>query len=245
VNSPSRLDLRAFPAIVRRWREAVLAGSSGLSDPVRALLSGHDSGGARIDAPHLAFLPLAPTDGPDAGRLPGAAPVLPAGIPAADARRALAEVVAVPHLALGRLGLWRVVPAPVAGTFDQTLDAWTAQPGGATEWSTITPIAFDRHPKADSRAKSQEEIARMIAAACERIGLPEPRAVVASAVSAHPGVPPAFEFPRLQRKDGSDRRHAHATLVFDRPVRGPILVGAGRFRGYGCCRPLDWGERKT
>lgn len=36
-----------------------------------------------------------------------------------------------------------------------------------------------------------------------------------------------------------ERRHAHAILVFDRPVRGPILLGAGRYRGYGLCRPLS------
>lgn len=39
------------------------------------------------------------------------------------------------------------------------------------------------------------------------------------------GVPPAHAFLRVQRKDGSERRHAHAILVFDRPVRGPILLG--------------------
>ena len=28
-------------------------------------------------------------------------------------------------------------------------------------------------------------------------------------------------------------------IVFEEPVRGPVLVGAGRFRGYGLCRPMD------
>ena len=46
-------------------------------------------------------------------------------------------------------------------------------------------------------------------------------------------------FPRLNRKDGSDRRHTHAILVFEEPVRGPILIGAGRYRGYGLCRALE------
>jgi hypothetical protein len=41
------------------------------------------------------------------------------------------------------------------------------------------------------------------------------------------------------RKDGSERRHTHAILVFDEPVRGPVLIGAGRYRGYGFCRPLE------
>ena len=79
----------------------------------------------------------------------------------------------------------------------------------------------------------------MISRSCERIGLPVPREVIVTPVSAHLGVPPAHEFPRLERKDGSRRRHVHAILVFSEMVRGPILLGAGRYRGYGLCRPLD------
>ena len=60
-----------------------------------------------------------------------------------------------------------------------------------------------------------------------------------TAVSAHLGVPPAHVFPRLARKDGSERRHAHAILVFDEPVRGPVLIGAGRYRGHGVGRALE------
>ena len=44
------------------------------------------------------------------------------------------------------------------------------------------------------------------------------------------------------RKTGGGRRsHNHAVIVFDfdEPVRGPVLMGAGRFRGYGLCRPMD------
>lgn len=79
----------------------------------------------------------------------------------------------------------------------------------------------------------------MIAAACTRIGLSNPREVIVTPVSAHLGVPPAFTFPRWRRKDGNERRHSHAILVFERAVCGPVLIGAGRFRGYGFCRPLD------
>jgi len=64
-----------------------------------------------------------------------------------------------------------------------------------------------------------------------------------TAASVHFGVPPAFEFPRLMRQDGTDRRHAHAILVFEEPVRGLVLVGAGRYRWYGVCRPLQMEAR--
>ena len=31
----------------------------------------------------------------------------------------------------------------------------------------------------------------------------------------------------------------HAAVEFDRPVRGPVLIGAGRYAGYGFCRPTS------
>jgi CRISPR-associated protein Csb2 len=33
--------------------------------------------------------------------------------------------------------------------------------------------------------------------------------------------------------------HTHAVLIFDRPIGGPIFIGAGRYQGYGLCRPLE------
>ena len=35
----------------------------------------------------------------------------------------------------------------------------------------------------------------------------------------------------------SDKVQVHVNLLFDRPVRGPVVLGGGRFRGYGMCRP--------
>ena len=125
----------------------------------------------------------------------------------------------------------RVLEHPVHG--------WTGHPNGARQWSTVTPVAFDRHPKSTARAARRAEVADMLRRSCVRVDLTEPREIIVTAVSAHPGVPPAHAFPRLHRKDGSPRRHTHAILVFDEPVCGPILLGAGRYRGYGFCRPLD------
>jgi CRISPR-associated protein Csb2 len=78
----------------------------------------------------------------------------------------------------------------------------------------------------------------MIRQCCVRIGLPAPREVIVTPVTSHRGVPPARAFPFLRRKDGAPRRHTHAILVFDEPVCGPIILGAGRYRGYGACRPV-------
>ena len=42
-----------------------------------------------------------------------------------------------------------------------------------------------------------------------------------------------------RKSDGGRQSHSHAILIFDEPVRGPVTVGAGRFRGYGLCRPMN------
>lgn len=84
----------------------------------------------------------------------------------------------------------------------------------------------------------QERRARLLELSAA-LGLPQPREVIVTPVSAHLGTPPAHAFPRLRRKDGSERRHTHAILIFDEPVCGPILLCAGRYRGYGLCRPME------
>lgn len=234
------LDLASVLAVVTRWREALLTQGNGLPDRARELLSGHDREGAPLEGPHLAFLPLAFVGHEHAdGRLLGMGLTLPTDVSPDDRRSTLRAIGKVRHLAIGRLGRWKVAAETSASpTWNLRPQVWTAHPHGATHWSTVTPVVFDRHPKAHERAEYQREIAAMIATACTRIGLLEPREVIVTQVSAHPGVPPASAFPRLRRKDGSERRHAHAILVFDHPVCGPIVVGAGRYRGYGFCRPL-------
>ncbi len=240
TGSYSHLDLLCVLQVVQRWREAILSEGNDLPDRVRHQLSGHDKGGAPLGEPHLAFVPLAFVGHPHAdGRLLGVGLAMPEGLSGEERRQALRAVRRVRRLLIGRLGTWRVVPVSGARpAWNLRPEAWTAHPEGATHWSTVTPVAYDRHPKTDDRAAYQREVASMIAQACTHIGLPQPREVVVTSVSAHLGTPPAHAFPRLRRKDDSERRHTHAILVFDQSVRGPVLLGAGRYRGYGLCRPM-------
>ncbi|HRR56046.1 MAG TPA: type I-U CRISPR-associated protein Csb2 [Acidobacteriota bacterium] len=240
TSSVAMLDLVAAPTLVRRWRDAILSHSNGLSEPVRQVLSGHEAGGGPAADPHLAFLPLAFVGHEHAdAHLLGMGLVLPGGLSREQRREALRAVAAVRELKLGPLGVWQLTAVTASQpAWNLRPETWTAYPSGATHWSTVTPIAFDRHSKAKSRTDREREEAAMIAAACERAGLPRPRAVIITHVSAHTGVPPSFVFPHLRRKDGGRRRHTHAILVFEQPVCGPMLVGAGRFRGYGVCRPI-------
>jgi CRISPR-associated protein Csb2 len=113
----------------------------------------------------------------------------------------------------------------------QTLRAvtWTSP---ARRWSSVTPILLDRFPK--KKGPTVEEI---LAAACRRIGLPEPVAIEHGPYSKVQGVAPVPAF-RLQRKaDEKPRWGVHATLEFPGEVVGPVLLGAGRYFGLGLMRP--------
>jgi CRISPR-associated protein Csb2 len=241
VSGPYRhLDLPGVLGFCWQWRKAVLSQANDLSSTARSVLAGHEPDGAVLQEPHLAFAPLAFVGHEHAdGHLLGMGIVLPSELPGTVRREVLQALARVRELKAGALGVWRVAAA--GGThspWNLQSTTWTAYPDGATQWGSVTPVAFDYHPKARDRVKYVEEVTDMIRQSCVRIGLPAPREVVVTAVSAHFGTPPAHAFPRLGRKDGSERRHSHAILIFDEPVCGPILLGAGRYRGYGFCRPI-------
>jgi len=238
-----QLDLACTLALTDGWRKALASHANNLSPEAQSLLTGHSADGKPLQTAHVAFLPLAFVGHIHAdGRLPGIALALPDGMTGelrAEVLRAAARVVA-DGLVLGRLGAWKIESSSMTRPLETLRPAtWTAHPGGATHWSTVTPIAYDHHPKAKGKAEYLAEVAAMIAAGCARVDLPRPREIIVTPVSAHLGAPPSHAFPRLRRKDGSERRHTHAILVFDEPVRGPILIGAGRYRGYGLCRPME------
>ena len=112
--------------------------------------------------------------------------------------------------------------------------SWTRK---SRVWASVTPVVLNRHPKGGN---FWERAVEDVKDACAHIGLPCPREALLHPVSPVEGVPHAREFPRMEHRNGSGpRTHRHAVLIFDRPVSGPVLVGAGRFRGYGLCRPLD------
>jgi CRISPR-associated protein Csb2 len=237
------LDLLCTLVLTERWREALASQANDLSPQAQSLICGHAPDGGPLQTPHVAFLPLGFVGHPHAdGRLPGMALALP-GYIAPETRAQIlraAAKVCEQGLVLGRLGAWHVQPVTMARPLETLRAAtWTAHPSGATHWGTVTPIAFDQHPKAKNKAESVAELTEIIRAACERVGLPSPREIIVTPVSAHLGAPPAHAFLRLRRKDGSERRHIHAIVVFDQPVRGPVIFGAGRYRGYGLCRPME------
>jgi CRISPR-associated protein Csb2 len=113
-------------------------------------------------------------------------------------------------------------------------------------WLSVTPVALDRNP-GDLRARESDTLGRAtreaegtIRAACTRIDLPEPEAVTVLPAPPVPGAAKGRWFPPFPGDPERPQRVlTHAALEFATPVRGPILLGAGRYLGLGLFRPVD------
>ena len=206
--------------------------------------SGHRADGTPTSDPHLALVPLPFVGSQHAdGRIMGLALVLPQGLEPSEAGRCLESFLHEPATGLPRehrlfSARWLdcVVEPEARERPPRSLDpdTWTRP---SRTWASVTPVVLNRHFDGKDRWQRAAESVR---GACEHIGLPRPREVLLQPVSLVEGVPHTREFPQLvRRSDGGRRSHNHAVIVFDEPVCGPVLVGAGRFRGYGLCRGVD------
>lgn len=173
-------------------------------------------------------------------------------------------------LKLGRLGVWTLHKSDWSERRDALQpESWTAHPTGATTWASVTPVVLDKFPKTD-RVKDRRgwvaEVTGIVASACRRIGLPEPDCIDVDTTSWHRGSPRAVAKRRRLRGRGASVEHTdaplgdgflpypakgtnaarlqvHVWLRFSEPVVGPLLLGAGRFLGYGLCKPWKEGRQ--
>ncbi|MFZ5484076.1 MAG: type I-G CRISPR-associated protein Csb2 [Pseudomonadota bacterium] len=240
--SGKRLPLPAALKLTEALRGALL---KACPHPIPEWISGHDADGRASHRAHIAILPLPFVGSEHAnGRIMGIALALPREIEPAEAARVLEpwlrDADGLPRRLKLFDGQWLECGAELE-TREQPpqnlrLATWTTP---AKRWASVTPVVLDRHFDGPDK---WEQAADSIKIACERVGLPRPLEVLLHPVSLIEGVPKSNEFPWITRKrDGGRLHHAHAVIVFDEAVEGPVLVGAGRFRGYGLCRPLHQG----
>ena len=134
----------------------------------------------------------------------------------------------------------------------------------ARRWVSVTPVALDRFPgnlrsrDPVARERAEAETAASIAQACVFAGLADSPGQVAvtirldsplAGVPVGPGGRPGpgrQQFPGYRTgSSGVPRACVHAEIEFDEPVGGPVLVGAGRYLGYGLCLPRPDTEGRT
>lgn len=235
----------------RALRAALLEAGDGKTLP--STLSGHSANGDKATAPHAAFvtLPFVGREHADAS-VQGIAIVLPHEI-SHDDRAQLLRLIAQWERARGANGdvvtLAGVDLPPVQLHRISVPGKSTLKPGfwsrASRRFVTATPIALDRHPgnlrsNVERTAnKAAFEAQQSIGDACERIGLPRPSSVDVSFAPLLVGSQHAHAFrSRAQHPNRPARVRVHADVVFDEAVRGPVLIGAGRFFGLGLCLPM-------
>lgn len=236
-----RLSLPATLKLTEALRGALLAACP---EPIPEWVSGHAADGRATALPHLALLPLPFVGREHAdGRLMGLALALPREIDPAESAAMLEPWLRDPDglpkpvwLFDGWLECRAELETRESPPQSLRADVWTVP---ARRWASVTPVVLDRHH--DGKDK-WEKAAEGVKDACVNIGLPRPLDVMLHPVSLVEGVPRANEFPYLTRKSDGGRMHqAHAVILFEQEVEGPVMIGAGRFRGYGLCRPLRQG----
>lgn len=238
--SGKRLPVTSTPKLMEALRGALMSACP--IQPPPEWLTGHAPGGGRSENPHLALMPLPFVGGEHAdGRIMGVAIVVPHGLDPAEVGRCIEPILRDEYGVPRRIrlfdGQWFEceveLDAREAPPLNMQSRTWTRI---SRIWTSVTPVVFDRH---FDGPKKWELAADAVGNACERIGLPRPLEVLLQPVSLAEGVPHSREFAHLTRKsDGGRMHHSHVVLVFDQAVRGPVLVGAGRYRGYGVFRPV-------
>jgi CRISPR-associated protein Csb2 len=244
AHSPYRPDVLAFPRIAKSLRNALMKFAK---DPPPEIITGHKLDGAPSESPHLAVVPLANVGWEYSdGALLGAGLVLPRGA-SPDQR---GDVIAAIHswlrdggqVRLGREAVWVVNRSSESERASLRADRYCRV---SRSWASVTPIFLDRFPKGTSATEEVELIVR----ACANIGLPQDElteveihkhSAVRGAETTYPSRGqehrPDWRFPETASYRNRPRRHV--VLRFRMPVRGPILLGAGRYHGMGLFLPI-------
>jgi len=212
-------------------------------DPVPEVISGHAPDGRRSNNPHLSVTPL-----PDAGHghadghLLGFGLWLPRDITAENLETLEDALVQFTSLTLGKHGVWEI--EPVAAEIETRAAAGlrcTTYTKAHDIWASVTPVLFGHAPKR-SKVGVGKDGGKVFAELCGMIGLPKPVEARLGPVSTFRGIPIAREC--VSPAKFANYFKAHVWLRFGRPVQGPVLIGAGRYLGFGLCRPL-FGQREA
>lgn len=193
--------------------------------------------------PHCAYVALPfvhPRQRHADGTIKGVAMLLPRDI-ADDALFAVAgglKLLQQSGLTVPGIGKWRINEVSADDPPNASVDArtWT-KPSAA--WATATPVVFGHFPKPKNGGEAQ-----VILDSLQMIGI-DPDYVLELAVDRHSplhGSPPSWYFKSALLSGGSDRQSVwirHVTIRFDRPVRGPIVLGRMRYFGLGLMKPVD------
>ena len=220
---------RRVAALTALFKRAVLRQYEELFGEPPAVLHGH---GFPTKGFELArYLALADAGyARSTGRIHGLALWLPSGLDSGTRLKARDAACALRRLTGGGLDV------SVAPREDEPRP-WAAHPdrwcGSARRWATVFPAIHERRGRLDLA-----ELTRW----CRHAGLPG--GPVAFRTGRAPLVrggidlaPPEVNRPGRLGQPGL--LYSHLELLFEEPVAGPVVIGAGRQRGFGLCVPVS------
>lgn len=247
----SRLGLESCSLVADTIRRALMSRQGGTPSE---WLSGHDSDGSPSRLARPMFLPLGFVEREHAdGHLLGVGIAVPkAGFSAAQIeslQTLLGDHNEPDYCAARGTGFLRLYWGQRSECcFEVDQRPWSERPLALRPttwtkpskcWTTVTPIVLPRFPRQNKLTAEH-----VVAQACVNAGYPEPCAVQVQYAPMLQGVPHARSFPSSVRKPGMPPRlRMHAKLWFSQKVRGPIVIGAGRYMGFGFCRPTPESEQ--
>ena len=225
--------LRLYPAVSGRrisaatalFKDAVLSRHQRMHGEPPAILHGH--GFTRTGYDLARYLALPDAGYPRSrGRIHGLALWLPPGSDRVQRGKARDAAVAIDEL------VGRGIEASVEPRGDEERP-WAANPhrwlGPSRTWVTAFPVIHERRG-----VPGLSEAARW----CRHAGLPDP---VAFRSLRTPLLPGAIDLAPVEvnRPGRPALPYSHAEFLFAEPIAGPVVVGAGRQRGFGLCVPVD------
>jgi len=216
---------RRVSVVTALFKKAVLSAHKDLFGEPPAVLHGHGFDQSGYDLARFLALPDVGYRW-SRGRIHGLALWLPPATSTSESARARDAARNLRRLVGAEVN---VAVAPW-DSLDRLLAAnpkrWTK---GSTRWATAFPAVHERRG-----AVGLEEVARW----CRHAGLPAP---VAVRLARTPFVPGAVDLAPVEvnRPGRPKLPYSHVELCFAEPVRGPVVLGAGRQRGLGLCVQVD------
>lgn len=196
-------------------------------DPLPRELHGHGFDGTGFEIARYMALPDVGFDHSD-GRIHGAAVWLPRACGETTVQRARAAARSIDTLQTASLNIgvapWDGEARPKAATPRR----WRER---SRAWVTAVPAIHERFGRLDLA-----ELRRW----CKHAGLPAPVWFRSARVPLVPGAL-ALQPAQVQRSASpapdSAKPYSHIAVLFAESVRGPVVIGGGRSRGFGLCVP--------
>ena len=216
---------RRVAAVTALFKDAVLSKHQRIHGDPPAVLHGHGFGVSGYEIAR--FLALPDVGFPRSrGRIHGLALWMPPGSDSVERLRARDAAFAVRRLT------GRGIDVSVAPREDEQRpvaahpDRWRRR---SYRWGTAFPAIHERRGPLDLA-----EVARW----CRHAGLPAP---VAFRATRGPLVRGAVDLAPVEvnRPGRPGLPYSHVELRFAEPVQGPVVIGAGRQRGFGLCVPVE------